>query len=563
MHDLNLKINCTYQQIACRHVFLGCNDAIDRPTAVAMSSNETTIGGYHVMNNTATNDDESNTEKQCSAPHCMDPLKIVGLSPQFWAYTPLFIGDVHKLHLDPVLGLNCIVTTPSPSSLSSTSQRKIAIYKCKLVGMITCATKKSTHVSYVLDDGTGCIDCIAWENEDIFSLPTSLVTLPNSNQTTKFLVGDVCEVYGKLKFVFIPSDYYAHNDNSSQIVREIQVNIMDYCEEQQDRTFDAPFDQVPTKFYSKGQGTREMSHWMQCLHFIRKCSLIPSHDEARISSKEDLNPTNNIAGLDMDPSHLDTYCSFLKQQLHVPVRTGEDILSILPNPSRDSIFQKRAMDRNRVGGKNHPDVGRWKLFGPACPCSATNGVTYKNTLLYCHCVATKVDLDPNFNFRDLLLSKLTAMEKQHNTDCHNLSQNHEGAKSIQHVLTFSFRHICQDPDLIAVAHQVTVTTSKPKLNASSIFLQTFSALRKDGIVFLVDEKRDHYMLISTGILFTYIEKTSNKDWPGTSSSSDDTLERMHLKTHRPDYLERVHPDRLQVASDLFSSNKMKRKRDDE
>ena len=52
-------------------------------------------------------------------------------------------------------------------------------------------------------------------------------------------------------------------------------------------------------------------------------------------------------------------------------------------------------------------AGAWQLFGAHCQCRQS----YKETLMYCHCIATKEALDPNLIFRDAVLNQLLQLEQ--------------------------------------------------------------------------------------------------------------------------------------------------------
>jgi hypothetical protein len=522
----------------------------------------------------------ANTEPQLeSTQHQrpIDPLQVVALSPQFWAYTPLFIGDVHRLYLDPTLGLNCWL---SPPSANTTPQRKIPIVRCKLVGVITCAAKKAKHVAYVLDDGTGCIDCTAWEDqqqaeEDLFFL---LHHGRSQGSATQFVVGDVVQVYGKIKLVYLPStdDGRSAVDNTntySQTVREIQVKIMQYCDDN-DFEYDGPMVEKLPKQVSKSRGINEISHWVQCLHFSRRASLPSSNQihhvnvtqpsDSHISYQQSLE-----TGTDTDDQ--DQYCSFLKQQLSTPIPTGDDILSMLSQNERQRLtnMDKKNIKRHRssdgedyeIKDRQELKYGACKLFGPSCPCNDTNGVTYKDNILYCHCIATKIKFDPHFSFRDLLLDKLVSMEQQKQRTGYNITDDRHGqcdgdtspAPIHKHIFTFVYHDICQDAELLQHAQHVLSNTNQSNANVSLLFIETFRALRNDGIIYLVDEKRDQYMLISVQtVLFPYIQSTMNRD---TASMDDTLLERMYLRKNPPDYLRKVPAARLHLAETRYWSSR--------
>ena len=109
----------------------------------------------------ARNDKNDRQEQQAALPLVDECL--VGLSPAYWAHVPLSIRQVHDLQL--LQGINVLVQPPSsPSSASSKepSPRLLPLSKCELVGVIVAVESRGDSVIYVLDDGTGLIDCLYW-----------------------------------------------------------------------------------------------------------------------------------------------------------------------------------------------------------------------------------------------------------------------------------------------------------------------------------------------------------------------------------------------------------------
>jgi len=541
--------------------------------------------------------------------------RLVGLSPQFWAYTPLLIGDVHRLYLDPSLGLDCIVsksssttTSPSSSSIHETlplpHTRKVPISKCKLTGVIIAAARKSNHAAYVLDDGTGCIDCISWEETDEGDDPFASPLFPSFassnptqpwNHATKFVVGDIVQVYGRIKIVYIPPTMLFHDpsliilsttatddsmmipDAYSHVVREIDVNIMDYCDEVDRQYGYDPLLGPVSKTYTKGRGLHELSHWLQCLHFSRRMAVqVESHGNNHIkplASMMDIKPIIDDSRADEQD---DTYYSFLKRQLSIPVYTGGEIFTMLPIEERNKFVRRSSWSfkNDKKRSKSLPNTitdtitttsttmenldkkyGARQLFGYSCPCNAANGVSYKYHLLYCHCTATVVDVDSNLTFRDALLVTLIDMETQYkNSQQRNLTSTFSEVESIQSthhqdiILKFSYKDICNNHSLLKTAKQVIECSSSiAKSDPSVLIRRTFFALREDGIVYLMNTKLDEYILLSLeSVLFPYIEMTSKP-----SSPSDNILERIHLQKKRPNYLVKVSSERLHVAKNMY------------
>jgi hypothetical protein len=121
------------------------------------------------------------------------------------------------------------------------------------------------------------------------------------------------------------------------------------------------------------------------------------------------------------------------------------------------------------------DVGAWRVFGTSCRCE----LPYKHALLYCHCQATAEALDPFLIFRDAVLNKLVTMEQEQ--------------QSAVLPLHFPYQAILGDSELQKVAKKIGESNHTPM---QRLFLKTFAALRKDGVLHLGDQSADIYVLIS-------------------------------------------------------------------
>ena len=160
-------------------------------------------------------------------------------------------------------------------------------------------------------------------------------------------------------------------------------------------------------------------------------------------------------------------------------------------------------------------------FGKACKC---DNLPQKDTLLYCHCHAKPEALDPTFTFRDALLAILIEMEQQQ--------------QQTTQTLYFFYKDIVTNATLVTIATQ-TLFTSMPhtKVHPHRLFVTTFRALREDGIVFLLDEDTDEYMLLSKNrVLLPYLLDTSKTN------------------KQRPNYLRHVPNSRLKHLSHVMNSD---------
>lgn len=137
--------------------------------------------------------------------------------------------DVLNLRLKN--GINWLQPSPSNEELST------PVSKCLLVGHIVyAAERRGGSMLYILDDGTGLIDCVHWTSdysnstEDPYHLPS---LTDDAEHNGSFSVGEPVRVFGKIECLASTSKT-TENDNSSDrsvIVREIQVRIIERVED--------------------------------------------------------------------------------------------------------------------------------------------------------------------------------------------------------------------------------------------------------------------------------------------------------------------------------------------
>ncbi len=176
-------------------------------------------------------------------PHLNHESKfLVGISPQYWAYTRMAVMDVLNLKLkDGINWLephrrnnserpnetqyddeNCLLSTP--------------VSKCLLVGHIVYASeRKGGSKVYVLDDGTGVIDCVHWSTDakDPYHLPSLTASGEDKNESKGFEVGEQVRIFGKIDCLATSShnDRGVNKNSSNTVIREIQIRIIERVED--------------------------------------------------------------------------------------------------------------------------------------------------------------------------------------------------------------------------------------------------------------------------------------------------------------------------------------------
>jgi hypothetical protein len=147
---------------------------------------------------------------------------VVGLAPAFWAHVPLHIASIHNLKL--INGLHCLLV-----SQNGTVSKILPITKVTLIGTIVCAERRSNgSVLYVIDDGTGLVDCLHWLDNP-FTLPS--LTDPESSKNA-LSVGTLIKVRGRIECIYIHTDkaenisVSGNTLESQRCIREIHANAV-------------------------------------------------------------------------------------------------------------------------------------------------------------------------------------------------------------------------------------------------------------------------------------------------------------------------------------------------
>lgn len=157
---------------------------------------------------------------------------LVGITPQYWAHVPMLIGDIQHLTL-------------SKGGINFWNQ--IPVSKCLLVGRIVSSKPSSENaMMYVLDDGTGLMDCITYHNHnhDDYELPSLLPfnkDNDNDQQQSPIALGTCVKIFGKIKNLAI---------SHGRVLREINAQIMEPVHESFGNRYNP-----------------EHEHWIQCAKF--------------------------------------------------------------------------------------------------------------------------------------------------------------------------------------------------------------------------------------------------------------------------------------------------------
>ena len=144
---------------------------------------------------------------------------VAGISPQYWAHVCMSVIDVLKLKLKD--GINWMPSPPSDGEYVS------PVSKCLLVGYIVyAAERRDGSMVYVVDDGTGLIDCVHWssDTQDIYQLPPLEEVDGDDN---RFSVGEPVRVFGKIECLATTTTKGGDKD---LVVREIQASLIERVE---------------------------------------------------------------------------------------------------------------------------------------------------------------------------------------------------------------------------------------------------------------------------------------------------------------------------------------------
>jgi len=401
-------------------------------------------------------------------------FRVIGLSPQYWTHTPLLIGDLIGLPL--INGVDCFIVLPKiqcesdadndrckKASLHSDKSRHICpLSRVLLQGIITAIDRRPNGcILIVLDDGTGSIDCRYWDESCNHNSAYDLSLLHSEHERSKnrekfsFVVGDCCEVLGKIKSMTAGTKHSCDNFGAFASTWDIrfgcirEVHASSVC------------------LIGREQGNSEIVHWLKCLKF--------SHEAQQ------------------------------------KIKSGKDVLSLLGNSITSSVLSVDGSSDFNVG----TEIGPSNVLRREC-CQTPQ--RFRNALFYCHCEGTLETLDSSFRYRDALLDRLldTEAELLHSSHSNHASYIEDcvdliGAEldAMPPPLMFTFDSIYKDEYLSSIVRNIVASTMIPEANARKLVQNTFAAMTKDGILSLFDPITDVYLFVSIErVIMPYLRNSS-------------------------------------------------------
>jgi hypothetical protein len=96
-------------------------------------------------------------------------------------------------------------------------EKLIPISRCKLTGTIVSVERTSASVVYVIDDGSGLVDCLFWIEKDAYTLP-SLLFEDNNTGEGILQVGEIVRVLGRIECVAVRANSIGMASTSAWVV---------------------------------------------------------------------------------------------------------------------------------------------------------------------------------------------------------------------------------------------------------------------------------------------------------------------------------------------------------
>ena len=372
----------------------------------------------------------------------LNPLShsIIALSSAYQEYNPLCINTLHSLVL--LNGVDCILTHTKHHQGGCEGKHHrneefhvLPIMRCVVVGIITyCHYRANGSVVLIVDDGSGHCDCIGWVDDE---------------EMDRYQVGNLVKIQAAIKIL------------SLAIKRSVKV---------QGKVYEGWTCVRELRIHSTHMVTEkneEILHWLHCLQFRHRIGIQP----------------NDVAYADVDRLN---DADFQKNIMNIPVLNGVETFYLLPEKEQQRILASRGME-DSFFEMDDDNCLYMRYYGRDCKCE----MKYKDVLLYCHCLATREGLDPEFLFRDALLEKLTAMESSFQDKS---GIRDEANKTCR--LEFYYNSMYDDHELQTVAKDIVHCTKDTVINLRRLYTNTFKHLRNDGVLCLLDVNKDIYLLMS-------------------------------------------------------------------
>jgi hypothetical protein len=360
--------------------------------------------------------------------------RTIGLSPQYWAHTPLLIGDLVSLPL--INGVDCFVSCTSSSHENDAIHEPpqiIPLSKVVLQGVITAIDRRPNGcILLVLDDGTGSIDVRYWDDSCNQSGAFDFMEL---QKPAAFAIGDYCEVLGKIKSMTAGAKSFCKWVNPAnsldvrlECVREVHASSV--CVMNQDMN-------------------SEVVHWFKCLKFTQD---VQQHK----------------------------------------IKGGKDVLPLLSDSIVSSIFSAdytvESESSNILERNCCQTPQRFKRALLYCHCEATIE-TLDPIFRYRDALLNKL-----LDMEDKLQTQSRSEYHSYIEDCIDLLGCNSNSTSLP--LLFSFESIYKDEDLSSLAKDIVSSTLVPEANARQLVQNTFRAMANDGLISLFDTDADLYLLLS-------------------------------------------------------------------
>lgn len=349
----------------------------------------------------------------------------------------------------------------------------------------------------------GCIDCISWNGAvpAQYQLPSISFKCQERRESAKIQVGDLVRILGWIKCVSIfrgsAGKHWIQTMNDSvgrktiwearQCVREIHVHQIECLEEE--------------------SFVKETVHWLRCLQFARRVwntTVNEQHNkEIKLIKREEGQKQRLICEVDENFDHSFRFqCRLMKSLIY---NSTDFLKCIVPTLQSENVPLIKNSKHDKTC-KTEDDAITRAYFGRDCTCTTT----YKNTLLYCHCLATREPLDKELNFRDALLDRLLALEmmvlkssnssinRSNGMETNKLTENCQSNTNVSLCFQFSYQIIVEDRELNDIASQAvsSISSTPNSANVRRLYTNTFHWLRNDGVIHLLNDDDDIYVLLS-------------------------------------------------------------------